>query len=292
LPLRLFEFGNVYRYEQSGELTGLTRVRGFTQDDAHIYCTLEQLKDEIKSVIDMIRHTFKIFDMELSTARLSFRDEDNSKFGGDKELWDRAQREIKEVADEIGLDYEIALGEAAFYGPKIDFDLKDALGRKWQLGTVQVDYVMPERFDLEYIGSDNQPHKPVIIHRAPLGSIERFVSILIEHYAGNFPFWIAPVQVSVLPISDKQREYAHSIADRLEQAGIRVETDFRSEKINRKIAESEQKKIPYALIVGQKEEDDKAAAVREHTVGNLGAKPLDEIIELFVKLNIPGAKKE
>ena len=288
LPLRLFEFGNVYRYEQSGELTGLTRVRGFTQDDAHIYCTVEQLKDEIKGVIDMIRHTFKTFNMELSTARLSFRDNDSSKFGGDIELWERAQREIKEVADEIGLDYEIAEGEAAFYGPKIDFDLKDALGRKWQLGTVQVDYVMPDRFELEYTGSDNQDHRPVIIHRAPLGSIERFVSILIEHYAGNFPFWIAPVQVSVLPISDKQADYAQSVADKLKAAGFRVETDFRSEKINRKIAESEQKKIPFALVCGQKEAEAGTVAVREHTVGNKGAKPLDEVMEMFAGLNVPG----
>lgn len=292
LPMRLFEFGNVYRYEQSGELTGLTRVRGFTQDDAHIYCTMEQLKDEIKGVIDMIQHTFKTFNMQLSTARLSFRDDDSSKFGGDPELWDRAQNDIKEVADEIGLEYEIVPGEAAFYGPKIDFDLKDALGRRWQLGTVQVDYVMPERFELEYVGSDNQNHRPVIIHRAPLGSIERFVSILIEHYAGNFPFWLAPVQVSVLPISDKQIDYANDVAAKLRQAGFRVETDYRSEKINRKIAESEQKKIPYALVLGQKEEEAGTVAVRVHTKGNRGAKPLAEMMELFAELNLPGAVQE
>ncbi|MFM8436953.1 MAG: threonine--tRNA ligase, partial [Candidatus Kapaibacterium sp.] len=201
LPVRLAEFGTVYRYEQSGELSGLSRVRGFTQDDAHIYCTYDQLKDEIKSVVELTQHVFTTFGMNVST-RLSFRDDNAEKYGGDLELWERAQKEIKEVADEMGLEYFIGEGEAAFYGPKIDFIVRDAIGRKWQLGTVQVDYVMPERFQLEYMGADNQKHRPVIIHRAPFGSMERFLSILIEHYAGNFPFWLAPVQVSVLPITD------------------------------------------------------------------------------------------
>jgi len=287
LPLRLFEFGTVYRYEQSGELTGLTRVRGFTQDDAHIYCTVEQLKDEIKGVVDLMQFFFGLFKLEFTT-RLSFRDEDTSKYGGNLELWDRAQREIKEVADEINLEYTIAEGEAAFYGPKIDFIVKDAIGRKWQLGTVQVDYVMPERFQLEYIGSDNQPHRPVIIHRAPAGSLERFLSILIEHFAGNFPFWIAPVQVSILPIGEAHYSYAKEIAEKLESAGFRVNLDLRNERINKKIAESESQKIPFALIIGNKEVENRTLSVRRHTKGDLGSKTLDEVVALFNDLNRPG----
>jgi threonyl-tRNA synthetase len=287
LPLRLFEFGTVYRYEQSGELTGLTRVRGFTQDDAHIYCTVEQLKDEIKGVVDLMQFFFGLFKLEFTT-RLSFRDEDTSKYGGNLELWDRAQREIKEVADEINLEYTIAEGEAAFYGPKIDFIVKDAIGRKWQLGTVQVDYVMPERFQLEYIGSDNQPHRPVIIHRAPAGSLERFLSILIEHFAGNFPFWIAPVQVSILPIGEAHYSYAKEIAEKLESAGFRVNLDLRNERINKKIAESESQKIPFALIIGNKEVENRTLSVRRHTKGDLGSKTLDEVVVIFNDLNRPG----
>ncbi len=220
LPVRLAEFGTVYRYEQSGELNGLSRVRGFTQDDAHIYCMHDQLKNEIKEVAELTNYVFKTFGMDVTT-RLSFRDDNPNKYGGDLELWERSQREIKEVADEMGLEYFIGEGEAAFYGPKIDFIVKDAIGRKWQLGTVQVDYVMPDRFELEYTGADNQKHKPVIIHRAPFGSMERFLSILIEHYAGNFPFWLSPVQVSVLPISDDQKEYAAGLAAQLEALGYR-----------------------------------------------------------------------
>lgn len=287
LPLRLFEFGTVYRYEQSGELTGLTRVRGFTQDDAHIYCTVEQLKDEIKGVVDLMQFFFGLFKLEFTT-RLSFRDEDTTKYGGNIELWDRAQREIKEVADEINLEYFIAEGEAAFYGPKIDFIVKDAIGRKWQLGTVQVDYVMPERFQLEYIGPDNQPHRPVIIHRAPAGSLERFLSILIEHFAGNFPFWISPVQVSVLPIGEEQHPYAKEVASKLENLGFRVNLDLRNERINKKIAESETQKIPFALIIGKKEVESSTVSVRRHTKGDMGTKTLDELIALFQELNQPG----
>ncbi|MGB9852315.1 MAG: threonine--tRNA ligase [Candidatus Kapaibacteriota bacterium] len=287
LPLRLFEFGTVYRYEQSGELTGLTRVRGFTQDDAHIYCTVEQLKDEIKGVVDLMQFFFGLFKLEFTT-RLSFRDEDTTKYGGNLELWDRAQREIKEVADEINLEYTIAKGEAAFYGPKIDFIVKDAIGRKWQLGTVQVDYVMPERFQLEYIGRDNQPHRPVIIHRAPAGSLERFLSILIEHFAGNFPFWISPVQVSVLPIGEEQHSYASELAKKLENLGFRVNLDLRNERINKKIAESETQKIPFALIIGKKEVETATVSARQHTKGNLGSKTFDEVVDLFNSLNRPG----
>lgn len=287
LPLRLFELGTVYRYEQSGELTGLTRVRGFTQDDAHIYCTVEQLKDEIKGVIDLTKYFLSLFRLEFST-RLSFRDEDTTKYGGNLELWTRAQREIKEVADEIGLEYTIALGEAAFYGPKIDFIVKDAIGRRWQLGTVQVDYVMPERFQLEYIGSDNQAHRPVIIHRAPAGSMERFFSILIEHFAGNFPFWLAPVQISILPIGENQHSYATEVANKLAEMGFRINLDLRNERINRKIAESESQKIPFSLIIGNKEVENLTVSVRRHTIGDLGSKSLDQVISFFKDLNVIG----
>ena len=288
LPLRLFEFGTVYRYEQSGELNGLTRVRGFTQDDAHLYCTEEQLKDEVKGVVDIIQYIFKTFNMEIFT-RLSYRDDDTSKYGGDIALWERAQKEIKEAADEINLEYTIALGEASFYGPKIDFIVKDAINRKWQLGTVQVDYVMPERFNLEYIGNDNQPHRPVIIHRAPFGSMERFMSILIEHYAGNFPFWISPTQVSILPIGTIQHPYSQEIADKLEKLGYRVNIDLRNEKVNRKIAESEQQKIPFALVIGQKEVDNSTVSVRQHLKGDLGVYTFEQLTQLFADINKPGA---
>lgn len=280
LPVRLAEFGTVYRYEQSGELNGLSRVRGFTQDDAHIYCTHDQLKDEIKNVVELTQFVFATFGMEVST-RLSFRDDNPDKYGGDLELWERSQQEIKEVADEMGLQYFIGLGEAAFYGPKIDFIVRDAIGRKWQLGTVQVDYVMPERFQLEYVGADNTKHRPVIIHRAPFGSMERFMSILIEHYAGNFPFWLAPIQISVLPIGDEQAEYAKSLAEDLEKRGYRVKLDMRHEKINRKIAESEQKKVPFALVIGRKEVENGTVAVREHGVGDKGAMSIQDILGVF-----------
>lgn len=288
LPLRLFEMGTVYRYEQSGELSGLTRVRGFTQDDAHIYCTVEQLKDEVKGVVDIIHYFFKTFGMaDNIQTRLSFRDENSEKYGGELELWLKAQREITEAADELGLDYVVAEGEAAFYGPKIDFIVKDAIGRKWQLGTVQVDYVMPERFNLEYIGTDNTAHRPVCIHRAPLGSMERFMAILIEHFAGNFPFWIAPIQVSILPIGQVQYEYAEQLSKKLSSLGFRTTLDSRNEKISRKIAESEQQKIPFALIIGQKEMDANIVSVREHTKGDIGTKTQAEIIDLFTNLNQP-----
>ncbi len=291
LPIRLAEFGTVYRYEQSGELNGLTRVRGFTQDDAHIYCTHDQLKSEIHNAIELTQLVFKTFGMPVST-RLSFRDENSSKYAGDPEMWDNAERELTEIADEMGLDYFIGKGEASFYGPKIDFIVKDAIGRKWQLGTVQVDYVMPERFGLEYIGADNQKHRPVIIHRAPFGSMERFMSILIEHYAGNFPFWLAPTQVKILPISDKQFEYANKVSEILKQAGFRVEVDLRSEKIGRKIAESEQAKIPVSLIIGQKEMDADSVSVRIHGKGDTGSKTITEIVEMFKKWDDPYFKEE
>lgn len=289
LPLRLAEFGTVYRYEQSGELNGLTRVRGFTQDDAHIYCTQEQLKDEIKNAIELTQLVFKTFGMPVTT-RLSFRDENNEKYAGDPEMWAKAERELQEVADEMGLQYIIGKGEASFYGPKIDFIVRDAIGRKWQLGTVQVDYVMPERFDLEYTGSDNQKHRPVIIHRAPFGSMERFMSILIEHYAGNFPFWLAPTQARILPISDKQLDYATELEQLFKSHNFRVEVDSRSEKINRKIAESEQAKIPIAIIVGQKEVENRSCSVRVHGRGDIGSKSISEVLEMFKALDKPDGK--
>ena len=269
LPLRLAEFGTVYRYEQSGELSGLSRVRGFTQDDAHIYCMHEQLKQEIKHTIDLTNFVFDTFGMPVD-IRLSFRDDNEEKYGGDIELWERAQKEIKEVADEMNLDYTIAPGESSFYGPKIDFIIRDAIGRKWQLGTVQVDYVMPERFDLTYVGSDNEKHRPVIIHRAPFGSMERFTSILIEHFAGNFPLWLSPEQVWVLPISDDQNDYARKCVDSFKEIGVRVTLDDRSEQIGGKIRDAETDKVPYMLIVGSKEAEAGTVSVRRHRKGDIG----------------------
>lgn len=269
LPLRLAEFGTVYRYEQSGELSGLSRVRGFTQDDAHIYCMQEQLKQEIKHTIDLTNFVFDTFGMPVD-IRLSFRDDNEEKYGGDIELWERAQKEIKEVADEMNLDYTIAPGEASFYGPKIDFIIRDAIGRKWQLGTVQVDYVMPERFDLTYVGSDNEKHRPVIIHRAPFGSMERFTSILIEHFSGNFPLWLSPEQVRVLPISDDQNDYAKKCVDAFKKIGVRVTLDDRSEQIGGKIRDAETDKVPYMLIVGAKEQEAGTVSVRRHRKGDIG----------------------
>ncbi|MEQ8525333.1 threonine--tRNA ligase [Gracilimonas sp.] len=269
LPLRLAEFGSVYRYEQSGELSGLSRVRGFTQDDAHIYCTHDQLKKEIRNTIELTQFVFNTFGMPVD-IRLSYRDDNEKKYGGNTEYWDRAQKEIREVADEMELDYHVAPGEASFYGPKIDFIIRDAIGRKWQLGTVQVDYVMPERFDLTYVGSDNEKHRPVIIHRAPFGSMERFTSILIEHFAGNFPLWLAPEQVRILPISDEQNAYAEYCYEKLNELGVRVELDSRSEQIGGKIRDAETSKIPYMLIVGSKEVKDETVSVRRHKKGDIG----------------------
>jgi len=278
LPLRLAEFGSVYRFEQSGELSGLSRVRGFTQDDAHIYCTHEQLKQELIDTIELTQLVFDTFDMPVKT-RLSFRDpDDEEKYAGDPKVWDRAEQEIREVADAMELDYFIGIGEASFYGPKVDFIIRDAIGRKWQLGTVQVDYVMPERFDLTYVGSDNDKHRPVIIHRAPFGSLERFCGILIEHFAGDFPVWLAPVQVRVLAISDEFNDYANRCAARLKEHDIRVEVDDRSEQIGAKIRDAETSKIPYMLIVGGKEESEGTVSVRRHKEGDLGTFDFSEFI--------------
>jgi threonyl-tRNA synthetase len=279
LPVRLAEFGTVYRFEQSGELNGLTRVRGFTQDDAHIYCTHEQLKEEIKRTVELTQLVFTTFGMEVST-RLSYRDSKNTdKYGGDAAFWDQAQREIKEVADEMGLKYFIGIGEASFYGPKIDFMVKDAIGRTWQLGTVQVDYVMPERFNLEYVGADGQRHRPVIIHRAPFGSMERFVGLLIEHFAGEFPLWLAPVQAVILPITDAHLDYATEICVNLKDSGIRCEVDDRNEKIGYKIRDWETRKAPYMLVVGDKERAAQSVALRKHKKGDLGLFSRSDVVQ-------------
>lgn len=290
LPVRLAEFGTVYRYEQSGELNGMSRVRGFTQDDAHIYCTHDQLKDEIKAVIDLTQYVFRTFGMPID-IRLSFRDDNDEKYGGVLEYWERAQQEIREVADEMKLDYKIVEGEASFYGPKIDFIIRDAIGRKWQLGTVQVDYVMPERFDLTYVGSDNEKHRPVIIHRAPFGSMERFVSILIEHFAGNFPVWLSPVQCKILPISEDYNDYAEECAKKLRDWNIRVVVDGRSEQIGAKIRDAEKSKTPYMLIVGEKEVNDQSVSVRRHKKGDIGTftftKFLDTLVDEVKQRKLP-----
>ncbi len=282
LPVRLAEFGMVYRYEQSGEINGLTRVRGFTQDDAHIYCTHDQLKAEIRGTVELTQLVFRTFGMDVST-RLSYRDENVAKYGGEAAYWEQAQREIKEVADEMGLDYVVAIGEASFYGPKIDFLVKDVIGRTWQLGTVQVDYVMPERFQLEYMGSDGQKHRPVIIHRAPFGSMERFIGLLIEHYAGEFPLWLAPVQAVVLPITDQQLDYARKVHENLARAGVRAELDDRNEKVNYKIREWETRKVPYMLVIGEREKQSGNVAVRQHKKGDLGAVPEEEFLVRLVR---------
>jgi len=261
----------VYRYEQSGEMNGLIRVRGFTQDDAHIYCAHDQLKSEITSTVELTQLVFRTFGMEVK-IRLSYRDDKNvEKYGGEAAFWDQAQREIKEVADEMKLDYFIGIGEASFYGPKIDFMVKDALGRTWQLGTVQVDYVMPERFQLEYTASDGKKHRPVIIHRAPFGSMERFIGILIEHFAGEFPLWLAPVHAAVLPITDAYAEYAKEVCSQFKAVGLRIEYDDRNEKIGYKIRDWEMKKVPYMLVVGEKEKAANTVSVRQHKKGDLGA---------------------
>ncbi|SMD45016.1 threonyl-tRNA synthetase [Aquiflexum balticum DSM 16537] len=271
LPIRYAEFGTVYRYEQSGELHGLTRVRGFTQDDAHIFCRPDQVKEEFIKVIDLVLYVFKALGFSDYTAQISLRDPDNrDKYIGTDEAWNKAESAIIEAAAEKGLDTVTELGEAAFYGPKLDFMVKDALGRKWQLGTIQVDYNLPERFQLEYIGSDNQKHRPVMIHRAPFGSLERFVAVLIEHCAGNFPLWLSPDQIIILPISEKYTAYAEEIRSALEDSDIIGAIDNRDEKIGRKIRDAEVKKIPFMLIVGEKEQMEGLISVRKHGQGDLG----------------------
>ena len=282
LPLRLAEFGTVYRYEQSGELHGLTRVRGFTQDDAHIFCTPDQVKEEFIKVIDLVLYVFKSLGFDQYVAQISLRDPENkSKYIGEDAAWDKAEREIQEAAAEKNLNTVTELGEAAFYGPKLDFMVKDALGRKWQLGTIQVDYQLPERFELEYVGSDNQKHRPVMIHRAPFGSLERFVAVLTEHCAGNFPLWLTPDQIAILPISEKYADYAEEVISLLEENDIRGSIDHRDEKIGRKIRDAEVSKIPFMLIVGEKEMEEGKVSVREHGKGDVGSFSKDDFITFF-----------
>jgi threonyl-tRNA synthetase len=287
LPLRIAEFGTVYRYEQSGELHGLSRVRGFTQDDAHIFCTPEQLKDEFLNVLDLTRVVLAKMGFEQFTAQISLRDPDNrAKYIGSDENWEKAERAIIEAAAEAELKAVKAYGEAAFYGPKLDFMVKDALGRSWQLGTIQVDYNLPERFELEYTGADNQPHRPVMIHRAPFGSMERFISILIEHTAGKFPLWLTPDQFAVLPISDKYNDYAAQVEQQLALHDIRGYVDSRSEKIGRKIRDTELKKVPFMLIVGEKEAEAGLVSVRRQGEGDLGSMAPEAFAAYFKELLI------
>ena len=284
LPKRFAEFGTVYRYEQSGELHGLTRVRGFTQDDAHIFCTPEQLDEEFKNVIDLVLYVFGSLGFEDFTAQVSIRDKNNpDKYIGDTKTWDIAENAIISAASDKGLKYVIEEGEAAFYGPKLDFMVKDALGRSWQLGTIQVDYNLPERFDLTYKGADNQLHRPVMIHRAPFGSMERFIAVLLEHTGGNFPLWLMPEQVIILPISDKYQIYTEKVLHLLENSEIRALVDNRSEKTGRKIRDAEVSKIPFMLIVGEKEENEGTVSVRRHGEGDKGTYSIEDFIALIKK---------
>lgn len=284
LPKRYAEFGTVYRYEQSGELHGLTRVRGFTQDDAHIFCTPDQLLEEFKNVIDLVLYVFSSLGFEDFVTQVSLRDPNNKeKYIGSDENWEKAEKAIIQAAEEKNLKTVIEYGEAAFYGPKLDFMVKDALGRKWQLGTIQVDYNLPERFELTYIGSDNQAHTPVMIHRAPFGSMERFVAILLEHTAGNFPLWLSPEPFIVLPISEKYEEYGKKVSKLLENHDIRGLIDNRNEKTGKKIRDAELKKIPYMLIVGEKEAENGTVSVRKHGEGDLGEMTLEEFKEKIIK---------
>ena len=282
LPKRFAEFGTVYRYEQSGELHGLTRVRGFTQDDAHIFCTPEQLDQEFKEVIDLVLYVFGSLGFEDFTAQVSVRDKSNpDKYIGDVETWEIAENAIISAATDKGLSFVIEEGEAAFYGPKLDFMVKDALGRSWQLGTIQVDYNLPKRFDLTYKGADNQLHRPVMIHRAPFGSMERFIAVLLEHTGGNFPLWLTPDQVILLPISDKYQKYSEKVLESLENSEIRALVDNRSEKTGRKIRDAEVGKIPFMLIVGEKEALDGTVSVRKHGEGDIGTFTIEEFISLI-----------
>jgi len=272
LPVRFAEFGTVYRYEQSGELHGLTRVRGFTQDDAHLFCRPDQLKEEFLKVMDIIFIIFKALDFENFEAQISLRDPNNrEKYIGSDENWEKAEQSIIEACAEKGLPARVELGEAAFYGPKLDFMVRDAIGRRWQLGTIQVDYNLPERFELEYTGDDNKKHRPVMIHRAPFGSMERFIAVLIEHTGGKFPLWLTPDQVAILPVSEKFNDYAYDVAAKLEENDIRVSVDDRNEKIGRKIRDNELKRIPYMLIVGEKEKENNEISVRKQGEGDKGS---------------------
>lgn len=286
LPIRLAEFGTVYRYEKSGQLNGLTRVRGFTVDDSHLFVRPDQVQEELMGVLDLIKFVMAVLGFANFTIRLSFRDPQNTtKYAGDDRLWSTAESALRAVAESAGLSYTIATGEAAFYGPKIDFLVRDAIGREWQLGTVQLDYNLPERFNLEYTGADGARHRPVMIHRAPFGSLERFIGVLIEHYAGNFPMWLAPVQAIVLPLSEQHIDYAGLVCRELRDAGFRVDVDERNEKLGYKIREAELQKIPYMLVVGEKERGGRQASVRLHGEGDRGMSTIEALIEEFKDLN-------
>lgn len=283
LPVRLAEFGTVYRWEQSGELGGLTRVRSFTQDDAHIFCTPEQVGEEIQGCLGLVKTVLSTLGMNEYAVRLSLRDPDSDKYVGDPENWDKAEKALREAVESLGVDYTEEPGEAAFYGPKIDFVVKDVIGRHWQLGTVQVDYNLPERFDLTYIGSDNQPHRPVMIHRAPFGSLERFVGLLIEHFEGKFPTWLAPEQVRILPISEKYFTEADALADRLKEKGVRVSVDHAGDKIGAKIRLARIDRIPYLSILGAREVEENSVSVRHRDRGDLGSLPTNDFVNQILK---------
>ncbi|MFL5339947.1 MAG: threonine--tRNA ligase [Gemmataceae bacterium] len=278
LPIKLAEFGTVYRYEQSGELNGMTRVRGFTQDDAHLFVTPEQVEAELRSEIDLVQFVLKSLNLSNYRVRISVSGPNREKYVGAPDLWENAEQTLIRVAKDVGLNYSIGVGEAAFYGPKIDYIVRDCIGREWQLGTIQLDYNLPNRFDLEYTGADNKPHRPVMLHRAPFGSMERFCGILIEHFAGAFPLWLAPEQVRVLTISEKFTDYGKQVEAKLREAGFRVTGDWRSEKVNAKIREAQLEKIPYMLVVGEKEATAGTVAVRDRVAGDLGALPVPEVI--------------
>ncbi len=278
LPVRLAEFGTVYRWEQSGELGGMTRVRGFTQDDAHIFCTEDQLAAEVAGCLELVKIVLGTLGMEDYRVRVGLRDPDASKFTGDAAQWDRAEKACVDAAEQLGVAYSKEAGEAAFYGPKIDFVVKDVIGREWQLGTVQVDYQLPQRFDLSYVGADNQPHRPVMVHRAPFGSMERFVGVLIEHFAGAFPLWLSPEQARILPISDKFNDYANHVAEAMRAAGLRGSVDTAADKIGAKIRRATEEKTPYMLVCGGKEAEAGTVSLRARTRGDVGTMPLDDAV--------------
>jgi threonyl-tRNA synthetase len=284
LPLRLAEFGTVYRYEQSGELTGLTRVRGFTVDDSHLFVTPEQLEDEFIHVVELIQHVFNAMGFDDFRARLGTNDPESDKYAGEPEMWERGISAIKNAADRLGMNYSVEEGEAAFYGPKLDFIFRDVLKREWQLGTVQVDFLLPERFELEYTGADGEKHRPVMIHRAPFGSMERFVGILIEHFNGAFPVWLAPVQAILIPITDRHVPYAREVAERLKKAGLRVEVDDSGNRMNSKIRDAQLQKIPYMLVVGDREQEADAVAVRTREEEDRGAMSVDDFTEHALRM--------
>jgi threonyl-tRNA synthetase len=279
LPVRLAEFGTVYRWEQSGELNGMTRVRGFTQDDAHLFVTEDQMGAEIQGCLDLVKKVFGVFDMKDYRVRLGLRDPGSDKYVGKAEDWDRAEEACRQAAKTLGVPYTEEPGEAAFYGPKIDFVVRDVIGREWQLGTVQVDFQLPERFDLHYTGADNKPHRPVMIHRAPFGSMERFVGVLIEHFAGAFPVWLAPEQARVLPVSEKVSAYANEVAAALRAAGVRAGVDGSQDKLGAKIRLAQVEKVPYMLVVGGKEAESRQVSVRSRKSGDEGVLPLENFVE-------------